>query len=479
MRKLTCTGFAILLLVTGLAAAVFGQEPNPPWNPPPYQMLRFNENWSGLAHHDPTLTGDWFDRIKYIPLSDDGEVWISFGGHARLRIEDWSNFNFNESNDDTFLLSRLVMHGDLHLGEHLRIFAEGLSAHVTDRDLPGGKRTLDVDEAEISQLFVDLKLPLSQDVTLTLRPGRQMFLFGKQRLVSPLPWANAMRQWDGVSAIIRGAGWSVHTFYSQFAPVRKYDLNRADPQTEFWGAYATGKLPGLGTDAGLDLYFLGLNRGDDVTFNGTTGEEDRYTVGGRVWGKLAGSFDYDMEGAYQFGEVGSGDISAWMFATQVGYTFAGCPSSPRVYVGLDYASGDRSPGGDVQTFNQLFPLGHAYLGFIDVIGRQNIIDLSAGVAVKPLKDTTVTLSVHFLRRAEDADALYNAGGAVVRGAGGSSRKEIGTELDLTIEHQFNRHLKGLLGYSHLFAGDFIEQTATTTSLDEDIDFLYGELTFTF
>ena len=33
---------------------------------------------------------------------------------------------------------------------------------------------------------------------------------------------------------------------------------------------------------------------------------------------------------------------------------------------VDYASGDGVPGGDVGTFNQLYPLEHAYLGYMDL-----------------------------------------------------------------------------------------------------------------
>src|SRR3972149_605879 len=61
---------------------------------PSYQVLRFNEDWSVLRHIDTTAQADFFDPIKYVPLSDDGEIWASFGGQLRLRLESWSDFNF-------------------------------------------------------------------------------------------------------------------------------------------------------------------------------------------------------------------------------------------------------------------------------------------------------------------------------------------------------------------------------------------------
>ena len=474
LRRNGTIAAALALLLLTAAPAVLAEEGD--FQRPKYQFQRQNEDWSGLAGQDLTQTGDLFDPLKYVPLSDDGSIWVSFGGHARLRVENWNDFGFAAApkTDDTFLLTRLALHADVHVGDNVRLFAEGTSALSTDRDLPGGQRTLDVDTGALQQAFVDVTLPLDNGASLTLRPGRQNFLFGKQRLVSPLPWANTLRRWDGVSAILDAGGWHIHGFWSQFVPVTKYDFNDADGQTEFWGVYATGVVPT--TEVGLDLYLLGLDGQDVMTYNGTTGTEDRFTAGARVWGNIADTaYDYDVEAAYQFGEVGSADISAWMFATQLGYDVPGCPASSRLHVGLDYASGDNSAGGDVETFNHLFPLGHAYLGYIDTVGRQNIIDASAGITATPLADTTVGVTGHFFWRADDSDALYNAGGGVARAAAPGTDSEVGAEVDLTVKHAFDRHLQGLLGYSHFFAGDFIKQTGTS----KDIDFVYAQLQYTF
>ena len=72
-------------------------------------------------------------------------------------------------------------------------------------------------------------------------------------------------------------------------------------------------------------------------------------------------------------------------------------------------------------------------------------------------------------QAEDADALYNAGGGLVRAGGLGVEDDVGAELDLTIKYKFDRHLTGLLGYSHFFAGDFIEESGTS----DDIGFVYA------
>ena len=185
-------------------------------------------------------------------------------------------------------------------------------------------------------------------------------------------------------------------------------------------------------------------------------------------------WDYDAEFAYQFGEVGSADVSAYMFGGELGYTFA-ADWSPRMLAGFDVGSGDNSPGGDVQTFNQLYPLGHAFLGFIDVIGRQNIISPSFGVTAKPNPDTTLGVRGYYFWRESEDDAVYNAGGGVVRPGSAGSDRAIGSELDLTLLYKFGQHTTGLLGYSHFFAGSFIRESGSS----DDIDFVYLQMQYTF
>jgi hypothetical protein len=111
----------------------------------------------------------------------------------------------------------------------------------------------------------------------------------------------------------------------------------------------------------------------------------------------------------------------------------------------------------------------------DSIGRQNIIDFNLGLACSPFAKATLGLTGHFFWRADTSDAVYNAGGTAVRAGGLGSSSEVGQEIDLTLKNKFDRHLVGLLGYSHFFAGDFIEESGSS----DDIDFLYVQLEYTF
>ncbi|MEZ6019458.1 MAG: alginate export family protein [Planctomycetota bacterium] len=254
-----------------------------------------------------------------------------------------------------------------------------------------------------------------------------------------------------------------------FVPVDKTDFNTPDDEQTLWGIYAQRK-PTEG-HPGLDLFALGNER-PDVTINGTTGNEQRLTLGTRVFA-THGVFDYEVEAAIQKGEVGNQDVDAWSFASQVGWKPEGWSGSPRLWFGLDAASGDDASGGDVGTFHQLFPLGHAYFGFIDAVGRQNIIDTSLGGQWSLDEKTTAGFGVHSFRLMETSDALYNAGGAVSRT--GFDNSDVGTELDLSATHKVDRHTQIYGGLSRFWAGDGLASTGP----DEDTDFLYLGVRTTF
>ena len=461
--------FSLAGLITVLLAVhwSFAAEPDD-FNRPKYSpVLRQNEDWSSLAGHDKSQTGNFFDPIKYIPLSEDGNYWMSLGGQVRFRFEGWRNFNFNKAFDDTFLLTRIRLHTDIHTGEYLRFFAEIKSAFSTDRDLPGGRRPFDVDELDLQQGFADVMLPIGESGKLTFRAGRQFLLYGKQRLVSPLDWLNTMRTWDGFQGIFSLDDWKISGFGTQFVPVKKFDFNKADSGQPFAGIHGTGMTGIAGIS--LDSYWLYRER--------KALDEKRHTIGGRIFGKIGKSgIDYDFEAAYQFGDSGVKDVQAFMIGSQFGYRFTETAIKPRVYFGFDYGSGDKDPNDNkVRTFDQIYPLAHAFLGYIDIVGRQNIIDPNLGITFTPLNKLTCEVDGHFFWRAKEEDALYNAGGIAARKGATGTSLEVGQEIDLLLKYAYNIQTLILLGYSHFFPGEFIKQTGPS----DPVDFVYASVQYTF
>ena len=254
--------------------------------------------------------------------------------------------------------------------------------------------------------------------------------------------------------------------------VQKYGFNRPDPTSQFLGIYLQQKAPS--SPLSVDLYWLTLDRKQSV-WGERPGPEKRHTLGFRLAGETpVRRADFDLEAAYQVGTHASADIRAYMLTAQLGYQLPRAPV--RVQTALDYASGDDDPSdGQIGTFNQMFPLGHAYLGFIDVVGRQNVLDFNQRVSLQASPRFRLMVDGHLFWRAKANDALYNPGGAVVRGGQTDSSRYTGSELDWTFAYAASRHATATFGYSHFFPGQFIRETGS----DEAIDFVYLMFQFTF
>ncbi len=472
-RNVNRRTFGLAQTANSAGSGQSAKKAQPAAKTPSYQSLRYEEDWAFLRK---SPDNDRWRRLKFIPLGDDGKIYLSVGGQARFRLERWANFSFGGPGrrDDTFGLWRLRLHQDLHVGGSFRVFVEAKSSLLEpDRQLPGGRRASDVDTIDLQNAFIDFKLPLGCDSTITFRPGRQELAFGGERLVGISDWTNTRRTFDGVQSIAKRGPWRVDAFWVRPVKVRKYALNGNAVDTDLFGVYSAGKIPT--TDIALDLYWLGLNK-QNAVFGSFTAKENRHTIGARTGGKIPHSdFDFESEAAGQFGTHGNRKIQAGMFAGVVGYRFGNTATTPRIYLNFDYASGGNPGGAKVKTFNQLFPSGHPYFGFIDTIGRQNITDLNTGISLKATRKLDVSLDSHILRRASADDALYDTSGNVVRKALPGTSRKVGSEIDLTLKYPIDRHTAATAGFSHFFAGDFIKQSGA----GRGIDFAYVMLQYTF
>jgi protein SCO1/2 len=137
----------------GMCVASPGQAQPAPRVAPPFENLRFRENWAEAPSGDP------LDPLKHMTLSDGGGAWLSLGGHLRVRGESVRHFlgGGTGTRTDAFLAVRAHLHADLHLGTHLRGFVEGRVADVAGRELPGGARPLDRNRGDLGNAFVELR----------------------------------------------------------------------------------------------------------------------------------------------------------------------------------------------------------------------------------------------------------------------------------------------------------------------------------
>ena len=456
------SGAAILALATPCTFAQdVPQESTPPKPPPPFQKLRYDEDYTYLR--DPSASSDFWDPIKYIPLNERGDWYLSLGGEIRERFEFYDNYRWNPNSPDKdgYFLQRYLFHADAHFGESVRVFAQLQSSLEQWR--AGGPRPTDEDRLDFNQLFADLRVWADEaDNSVTLRVGRQEMMYGSQRLISVREDPNTRRSFDAVRVLTKVGDWKIDGFLAHPVGIDPgiFD-DRSQSDINFWGIYASGPLPCL-NGASLDAYYLGLRRPDSTYVQGTA-NEDRHSVGARFFGKSEG-FDYNLEGVYQFGSFGSGQIRAWTVASDTGYTFKDADLSPRIGLKIDVISGDGNPqDSSLGTFNPLFPRG-SYFGEIGLLGPQNLIDIHPSIELHPCPEVTISADWDIFWRYSTQDGIYDAAGNILRGRVGGSRY-IGNQPSLGLQWAPDRHTTFNFVYSHFFPGSYIQQTGPSADVN--------------
>jgi alginate export protein len=438
---------------------------------PAYQKLRYDEDYSYLR--DPAKRTDWFDRIKYIPLSEEGENYLSIGGLVRERYEYIHNPLWGEDPQDKrgVFLQRYMLHADLHLGKLARAFSQLQSAIESGRR--GGPSPVDEDKLDFHQAFVDFSLELGEGRRLTLRGGRQEMFYGSSRLIDVRQGPNVRRSFDSVRALLKGGDWRIDGIAAQ--PVRNKDGisdNDTDHTQALWGIYGASKqniIPGTS----FDLYYLGFEDEEAEYVQGRD-HEMRHSVGARLWGKTGG-WDYNFEALYQWGRFGRGQIQAWTVASDTGYTWNEVRFHPRLGLRADIASGDRDPNdADLETFNPLFPRGN-YFNELANLGPRNFYDVHPLLTLEVLEPLTLTADWNFYWRQSIKDGIYGPSGNLIRAPEGSRSRYVGSAISLTADWQMNRHLNLTMIYAHFFPGSFLRETGSA----EPIDFIELTLSLTF
>jgi hypothetical protein len=445
--------------------------------PPKYPYPRFGliqpsffdvDNFSYLD--DPTNTEhDFFDGLKRVRL---GENWLFVtGGDVRWRYENLYNARLTEMNS-LYDLSRLRVYTDLWYRDDLRIYAEYIGAWTSSYEL--SRLPIDENKSDLLNLFADVKLADLGGKPAYVRVGRQELLFGSQRLISPLEWANTRRTFQGVRGFRQTEKWDFDLFWVQPVPANPNRFDSVDNNQNFAGTWATYR-PKKGQ--AIDAYYLLLDNTNRVTqLDLQRGNFTRHTFGGRYAGN-AENFLFDVEGAMQLGSQNGREVVAGMATAGAGYNFKDRPWNPTVWAYYDYASGGNPESGTAHTFNQLFAFGHYYLGWIDQVGRQNIHDLNFHLYVYPAKWLTTWLQFHSFWLADNRDALYNAAGIPIRRSPtGTAGSHVGEELDLVVNFHLTKHADILTGYSYLWGGEFLRNTSGATAA-QDAAFYYLQFSY--
>lgn len=436
-------GIMAILLLTVCARAQDGR--------PAFQTLRYNEDWRWLA--EPSWRTDFFDPVKFVPL-DGTNIYLSFGGEARLKYELYAEpvFNQQPADDNGFLLQRYLLHADFHATPYFRVFGQLQSSLEDGRN--GGPRPADKDDLDFHQAFFDARLPWADENAVTLRAGRREMAYGSQRLISVREAPNNRLAFDAVRVLTELGDWEADAWLGQPVDIDPgfFDDRRIKTMT-FWGGYVAGPLsfiPGLRAD----FYYLGISR-ENATYARGTADELRHSLGTRLFGRQ-GPLDWNFEFVGQSGSFGNGGIAAWTAASDTGWTFASAPLQPRVFLRADIASGDHD-GSNLGTFNPLFPRG-AYFNDAALIGPQNLMDLQPGVDLVLTRSVKLSVSCDVVWRESLEDGVYGVSLNLQVPPGASSARYVGAFPTATLSWQVQRHLNFTVNYVAYVFGDFVTQS---------------------
>lgn len=429
---------------------------------PSLKSNRWQEDWSPLA--DAALRTQAFDRLKYLPLAPT--AYLSLGLQIRERLESIDQPGFGIDRDgDTYLLSRMLMHAGLRIGEHWQVFGQLEDARTFGKQAIG---PADQNRLDLRLAFLAYVTPLGDGV-LKLRAGRQEFAFDLQRFVSLRDGPNLRQAFDAAWVNYEIGRWRLIAFLSQ--PVQYADAKPFDDVSNRHFVFHTLRAERhvLGSNE-LSAYYARYEF-DDSKYLDASGDERRDIVDVRFAGSLQ-SLDWDLEAMGQHGRVGVSTVRAWALGGRLGYTLEKAAWSPRFGIQFDAASGDRRAGdGVLQTFNPLFPNG-SYFTLAGYTGYANLIHVKPALTVQPTDRLGITGAVGLLWRQTSGDAVYRQPDVAIPGSAGNGDRWTGSYLQLRGDWKLSAHLQAAIELDHYRVGAALRGIG-----GRDSSYVGGELKF--
>jgi len=425
-----------------------------------YNGSRWAEDWRLMAN--PEKRDDPFDRLKYLPFNDAGDIYLTLSGEARLRMNYFENPGLVEGEHRREDILRLVGGADLHLGKNIRFYGELGHGGIAGNNIgtPSAKARNDL---IVQQAFGEVSGTLG-GVELGARYGRQEFSDGPPLLVTTRDNNTIRTSLNGFRGWAMGSRVRFDVFdfeYTSFGPGGASD-DTSDENTRFSGVTMGIVLP---TFAEGQLYldpFVWREREDNITWAVTTAREERLYTGARLWGDV-GSFTIDWTVDHQSGTFGDRDIDAWNFFLAQTYDLGPGGWKPEVGIHFDYGSGGGTYG-DGPLKIAATPVGgnilYSYQGALSIA---NLIQVAPNVTVTPLKNVVLTLSYNKLSRASETDAVYRANGKPYAGTQNLTGSDVGQAFRAQTSWKITPRFSLTGRYEYFAAGDLLTRLNYTDS----------------
>jgi Alginate export len=346
---------------------------------------------SNPAPSPPAADSDsssWLFPIE--KLDESLPSWLHIGGEYRDRLEGPVGIGYKGTND-FYLLDRFRLNVAIQPNDWLKFYGEVQDSRIFFNHHIANANPFE-DSWTLWQGYV--QVGSSTSGWADALAGRQVLLFGDERVIGPSNWLNVGRTFDVARVDLHHPGYEVAILGSSVVPGSNSFLHRAIPGNNFYGIY--GSFKNIIPHATFEPYVLWRLAPGNFGLPETVGRGhlNEVTIGLHVKGTLPEEFDYDTEFDGQKGSLGPSSIGAWAGYVGLGKTLSKVSAAPRVFIEGNYASGKKNPGGlDWNTFDQLYPSNHDKYGFTDQVGRRNLVQFRVGVEENVGKKMEIQASV--------------------------------------------------------------------------------------
>ncbi|WP_260432169.1 alginate export family protein [Zymomonas mobilis] len=454
-----------------------------------YGVAAWAEDWSALS--DPKNRKDPFDFLKYRPLNKSGSLWISFSGETRFRnwFETKPQLGAQKIDNSGRFGIRNLYGADLHVGSHLRFFAQIVNGDASGWNVYGYGSTYRK-SLDLQQAFVEIKGPVL-GAKSGLIIGRQQFLDAPSYMLYNRETPNVPLSWNGfrgysIWSRIRIDGWY---FVGTNTDHNAIFHDNQDYATRLYGFNTTWAPPDFSFFrkkgySFLDAFYIGyrlvgssgaISAPNHKTSQGT----DLRNNFGIRWHGAAGAVEFSLGAIWQggcFRYAGTDrnrNISAYAINSIVGYRFP--KNSLRLFAGIQtdvYSGGNASKtsgtiGGYITPFN---PQTN-YLDTTTYIAPSNLISVAPLVRLTPLKSVSLQIKAPLFWRENTDDPIYKSSG-IYSFAYNFDGKFIGTAPQAALTWQINTHISWTQYVSRFVTSHALHQAGASSGTYYQSNFVF-------
>lgn len=387
-------------------------------------------------------------RLSYLVLGlmCSPAVWaqdqkFEIGGSARVRSEFRDNSDFSNTTKDyiDFVGSRFRVDMKMRVNERALVFIQPQFTKIwgepelvpnsttTNTSTNTGGATNDT-PLDIHQAFFSY----AQTERFSYTIGRRELNYGDELIVGGVGWSNVGRSFDLLLANFKFNHGTIDAFHSRLVDRNVGASGMGD--RDFSGLYSSNRISDWMQASDFYVFYL-----DDPS-SGPAASITAYGL--RVKSPIE-AFDYRAEVTFENVKAAT-KSDELQYDVEVGYTVHH-GKSVRVACKYFYASDD---------FDQLFPTGHKWLGYADLISRRNIKGYHGRISAKPLPELTAAFDYHRFQRVETDQGAYRFGGASYGSTGTDDL--VADEYDLTITYKIDDDVTVEGGAARVFPGNYLK-----------------------